>query len=127
AAADIQKGLNQGEAGGPAYTGGPAWKKFMALIHSELKSIGMVDVVDHPFPYTRWYTTEFPDKSGWSLVSDGKPVEVASYGTQAGSTGPSGVTTQMVLYDLTVPVDKRPPLSALKGKIVVVQQQPYAT
>ena len=125
--AQIQKWLDERDAAGPAYTGGPAWKKFMALIHAELKSVGAVDVVDHPFPYTRWYTSEFPDKSGWSLMSDGTAVDVASYGTQSGSTGPGGVIAPMVLYDLTQPVEKRPPLSALKGKIVVVKQQPYSS
>jgi hypothetical protein len=123
----IQNWLDQRDAAGPAYTGGPAWKKFMALIHGELKSMGLVNIVDQPFPYTRWYTTEFPDKSGWSLVSDGAPVDVASYGTQSGSTGPQGLTAPMILYDLTVPVVQRPALSALAGKIVVVKQQPFAT
>jgi hypothetical protein len=126
-AAEIQSWIGQRDAAGPAYTGGPAWKKFMTLIDHELTSMGLVDVVHHPFPYTRWYTTEFPDKSGWSLTSGGKPVNVASYGTQSGSTGPSGVTAPMVLYDLTLPVEKRPPLSSLAGKIVVVKQQPFAT
>jgi hypothetical protein len=124
---EIQSWLDQKDSWGPAYTAGPGWKKFMALIHAELARMQMVDIVDHHFPYTRWYTTEFPDKSGWSLTSGGKPVDVASYGTQSGSTGPSGVTAQMVLYDLTLPADKRPPLSALKDKIVVVKQQPYVT
>src|SRR5207237_9923962 len=67
------------------------------------------------------------DKSGWSLTADGMPIEVASYGTQSGSTGPGGVTASMVLYDLTLPVEKRPPLSALAGRIVIVKQQPWAT
>src|ERR1700704_1138603 len=99
----IQSWLEQRDAAGPAYTGGPAWEKFMALIHAELKSIGMVEIVDHPFPYTRWYTSEFPDKSGWSLTSDGTAVDVASYGTQSGSTGREGVTAPTILYDLTLP------------------------
>ena len=126
-AATIRNWLDQRDSAGPAYTAGPAWKKFLALIESELHRVGAVDIVHHPFPYTRWYTTEFPDKSGWSLTSDGAPVDVASYGTQSGSTGPGGVTAQMVLYDLTLPVEKRPPLSALRGKIVVVRQQPWST
>lgn len=126
AVAKIQDWLDQRDSAGPAYTGGPAWKKFMALIESELAAVGAVDVVRNPFPYTRWYTSEFPDKSGWSLTSDGKPIDVAAYGTQSGSTGPNGVTAPMILYDLNLPVEKRPSLSALAGKIVVVKQQPFA-
>ena len=125
--AQIQSWLDSRDAAGPAYTAGPAWKKFMALIHGELKSMGLVNIIDHPFRYTRWYTTEYPDKSGWSLTSDGTSVDVASYGAQSGSTGPNGVTAQMVLYDLTQPVEKRPPLSALAGKIVVIKQQLWST
>ena len=126
-AAKVQDWHDQRDAAGPAYTAGPAWKKFMALIEAELKTLGAVDIVKHPFRYTRWYTTEFPDKSGWSLTSDGAKIDVASYGTQSGSTGSQGVTAPMVLYDLTQPVERRPALSALAGKIVVVRQQPYST
>ena len=126
-AAKVQGWHDRRDADGPAYTGGPAWKSFMALIRDELKTLGAVDIVDHSFRYTRWYTTEFPDKSGWSLVSDGTKVDVASYGTQSGSTGPRGVTAPTILYDLNLPVERRPPLSALTGKIVVVRQQPYST
>ena len=77
-AAQIQNWLDQKDSWGPAYTAGPGWKKFMGLLHGELKSMGMVNVGDYPYPYTRWYTSEFPDKSGWSLTSDGKPVDVAN-------------------------------------------------
>ncbi len=122
----IQNWLDQKDSWGPAYTAGPGWKKFMDFTHREMKSMGM-NIVDIPFPYTRWYTTEFPDRSGWSLISGGSPVEVASYGTQSGSTGPGGVTAPMILYDLNVPAERRPPLSALAGKIIVVKQQPYET
>ena len=124
---EVETWLAQKDSFGPAYTAGPGWKKFMGLLHAEMKSLGLVQIVDHPFRYTRWYTTEFPDRSGWSLISGGARIDVASYGTQSGSTGPSGVTAPMVLYDLTKPVSERPPVSALKGKIVVVKQQPYAT
>ena len=122
----IQNWLDQKDSLGPAYTAGPGWKKFMAFMHGEMKSLGM-KITDLPYPYTRWYTSEFPDKSGWSLMSDGAPVDVASYGTQSGSTGPKGVTAPMILYDLNLPVDRRQPLSALAGKIVVIKQQPYET
>ena len=125
--AQIQNWVDQKDSWGPAYTAGPGWKKFMALLHSEIKAMGLVNITDVRFPYTRWYTTEFPDRSGWSLTSNGVPIDVASYGTQSGSTGPGGVTAPMILYDLTLPVARRPPLSALAGKIVVVKQQPYAT
>jgi hypothetical protein len=125
--AEIQSWLELKDSWGPAYTAGPAWNKFMAFLHGELKSLGAVNITDFAFPYTRWYTSEFPDKSGWSLTSGGAPVDVAAYGTQSGSTGPGGVTAPMILYDLNVPVENRPPLAALAGKIVVVKQQPYAT
>jgi hypothetical protein len=124
---EIQNWLDRKDSWGPAYTGGPAWKKFMELIHAEIKAMGLVNIVDYSFPYTRWYTSEFPDKSGWSLSSDGAPVEVASYGTQSGSTGPGGISAPMILYDLSLPAAQRPALAALAGKIVVVQQQPYGT
>ncbi len=122
----IQSWFDQKDSWGPAYTAGPGWKKFMGFMHGEMKSLGM-KITDLPYPYTRWYTTEFPDKSGWSLISDGAPVEVASYGTQSGSTGPKGVTAPMILYDLNLPVAQRPQLNALAGKIVVIKQQPYDT
>jgi hypothetical protein len=122
----IQNWLDQKDSWGPAYTAGPGWKKFMGFMHSEMKALGM-KITDLPYRYTRWFTTEFPDTSGWSLISDGVPVKVASYGTQSGSTGPNGVTAPMILYDLNVPADRRPPLNALAGKIVVIKQQPYET
>ena len=122
--AQVQKWIDQKDSFGPAYTAGPGWQKFMGLLHAELKRMGLVNITDVRFPYTRWYTTEFPDKSGWSLTSDGAAVEVAAYGTQSGSTGPQGVAAPMILYDLNLPVAQRPALSALRGKIVVVKRQP---
>lgn len=110
---------------GPTYTGSPAMLTYMAFLERKAREYGAVNVIRYQFPYERWYTTEYPDKSGWSLVSDGTPVEVASYATQSGSTGPNGVTAQMVLYDMTLPASERPPLSALVGKIVVVKQAPF--
>lgn len=122
----IRGWLDQKDSWGPAYTAGPGWKKFMDFLHRQMKSMGL-KIVDVPFRYTRWYTTEYPDKSGWSLTSGGTKVDVASYGTQSGSTGPLGVTAPMVLYDLSLPVAQRPPLTALAGKIVVVKQQTFET
>ncbi|MDB6000807.1 MAG: hypothetical protein JWP52_2506 [Rhizobacter sp.] len=125
--AEIQDWLQQKDSWGPAYTGSAAWKSFHTFLMQKILAYGMVDPVLYRFNYTRWYTSEYPDKSGWSLVSNGAPVNVASYATQSGSTGPNGVTGQMILYDLGLPVDQRPPLSALAGKILVIKQQPYST
>jgi hypothetical protein len=97
----------------------------MGFIEEKLIEYGAQNITRARFPYERWYTTEYPDKSGWSLVSDGTAVDVASYATQSGSTGAAGVTAQMVLYDLTVPAASRPTAAQMAGKIVVVKQAPY--
>ena len=36
-AAQIQNWLDQKDSWGPAYTGGPGWKKFMAMLHAEIE------------------------------------------------------------------------------------------
>lgn len=110
---------------GATYTGSPAWKSYMGFIEARLQEYGAQNIVRARFPYERWYTTEYPDKSGWSLTSDGTPVDVASYATQSGSTGPNGVTAQMIFYDLTAPASSRPTAAQMAGKIVVVKQAPY--
>ncbi|MCR6670415.1 hypothetical protein [Devosia ginsengisoli] len=110
---------------GPTYTGSVAWTSFMEMIEDHLRVYGAVDIVKNRFPFERWYTTEYPDTSGWSLVSDGRDVNVASYATQSGSTGPDGVTAEMILYDLGLPEDQWPAIADLAGKIVVFKQAPY--
>jgi hypothetical protein len=116
----------QNKAGwGATYTGSPAWKSYMAFIEGKLGEYGAQNITRARFPYERWYTTEYADKSGWSLTSDGTAVDVASYATQSGSTGPNGVTAQMVLYDLSQPAASRPNAAAMAGKIVVVKLAPY--
>jgi hypothetical protein len=112
---------------GPTYTASPGWLKFTEFVKAQLAADGITNVTQYDFPYQRWYTTEYPDKSGWSFVSDGKAVDVASYATQSGTTGPEGVTAPLILYDLSIPVALRPTLEQLRGKIVVVKQQPFAT
>jgi hypothetical protein len=123
--AEATEWFQQKVSWGPTYTGSPAMLAYMKFIEDKAIEYGAVNVIRHRFPYDRWYTTEYPDKSGWSLVSDGTPVEVASYATQSGTTGPGGVSAPMVLYDMTLPAAQRPPLSALVGKIVVVKQAPF--
>jgi len=116
----------QAKAGwGATYTGSPAWKSYMGFIEQRLQEYGVQGIMRARFPFERWHTTEYPDKSGWSLTSDGNPVDVASYATQSGSTGPGGVTAQMVLYDLSAPAASRPTAAQMAGKIVVVKQAPY--
>lgn len=110
---------------GATYTGSPAWKSYMAFIEARLEEYGATNITRARFPYERWYTTEYPDKSGWSLTSDGTAVDVASYATQSGSTGPAGVTAPMILLDLGAPAASRPTAAQMAGKIVVVKQAPY--
>jgi len=110
---------------GATYTGSPAWKSYMGFIEERLEEYGAQNITRSRFPYERWYTTEYPDKAGWSLTSDGTAVDVASYATQSGSTGPNGITAQMVLYDLSEPAATRPTAAQMAGKIVVVKQVPY--
>ena len=123
----IDSWMKNRDGWGPTYTAGPGWQHLTDFVRAQLKADGVTNVIQTDFAYTRWHTTEFPDKSGWSLTSDGKPLEVASYATQTGNTGPGGVTAPLILYDLTVPVAQRPGLSDLKGKIVVIRQQPFAS
>lgn len=110
---------------GATYTGSPAWKSYMGFIEQRLEEYGAQNIIRARFPYERWYTTEYPDKTGWSLTSDGTPIDVASYATQSGSTGPNGVTAEMVLYDLSIPAASRATAAQMAGKIVVVKQAPY--
>lgn len=110
---------------GATYTGSAAWKSYMAFIEARLEEYGATHITRARFPYERWYTTEYPDKSGWSLTSDGTAVDVASYATQSGSTGPNGVTAPMILLDLSAPAASRPTAAQMAGKIVVVKQAPY--
>lgn len=117
--------FEQKSSWGPTYTGSVAWTAFMEMIEGHLRAYGAVDIVKNRFPFERWYTTEYPDKSGWSLVSDGREIDVASYATQSGSTGPEGVTAEMILYDLSLPEEQRPAIADLAGKIVVFKQAPY--
>ncbi|WGF87808.1 hypothetical protein [Marinivivus vitaminiproducens] len=112
-------------AWGPTYTGSPAWFSYMEFIESHLRDYGAVKIEKNRFPFERWFTTEYPDRSGWSLVSDGRPVDVASYATQSGSTGADGVTAPLILYDMSLPEEERPATSELAGKIVVIRQAPY--
>jgi hypothetical protein len=82
------------------------------------REYGVVDIAKNKWKYNRWYTSEWPNASKWSLVSGGDAVKVAHYGAYSGSTGPEGTTAELVLYK-----PKMPP-ELLKGKIVVFMTRP---
>jgi hypothetical protein len=122
---DVQKIHASKDSLGPALSGTASWRNFVGIIESRIKAAGAVDLVKHTFTFDRWSTTEFPDTSGWSLVSDGKPLKVASYGANSGSTPDAGVTAELAFVDLGAP-DREAALSKMNiaGKIVVFQTVP---
>jgi len=98
---------------GPAFTGNPSWHQFVAYVEEKLGEYGVVDIRRNQWSFKRWHSSEWPDRSNWSLVSGGGELEVANYGANSGSTGPDGVTAELVYYDKTNPPDD------IAGKIVV--------
>lgn len=101
------------DATGPALTGNASWQQFVGFAEEKLRLYGVVDIQRNQWAFTRWHTSEWPDSSNWSLVSDGEAVEVANYGANSGSTGPNGVTAQLVYYD------RENPPADIAGNIVV--------
>lgn len=112
---------------GPAYAGSAKYDAFIAFLESKMREMGLVDFTRYTFPYPYWQTTEWPDKSGWSLTSDGAKVDVASYATNSGNTGAAGVTAQMILYDPSLPAAQRPTNAQLAGKIMVIKHPAFST
>src|SRR5260370_4592097 len=97
-------------------TGSPSWQHYLQMLEKELRGAGVVDVFRNPWTFTRWYTTEFPDDSNWSLHVDGKKIKVASYGCNSGKTADEGVTGQLAVYKEGMPPE------ALRGKIAMVEK-----
>jgi len=112
---------------GPAYAGSAKYDAYIAFLEKKMRELGLVDFTRYTFPYPFWETTEWPDKSGWSLTSDGTKIDVASYATNSGNTGATGVTGQMIVYDPTLPVAQRPTAAQMKGKIIVIKHPAYST
>ncbi len=102
--------------GGPTLAGTPSWKNYIELLEAELRKAGVVDVFRNPFTYTRWYTSEWPDDSNWSLHVDGTKVKVANYGCNSGKTPDDGVTGSLVVYKAGMPAE------SLRGKIAIVEK-----
>ena len=78
--------------GGPTLTGSPSWHNYLEMLEKEWRTLGVTDIFRNPIRYTRWYTTEFPDDSNWSLHVDGKKIRVANYGGNSGHTPDDGAT-----------------------------------
>ena len=104
--------------GGPTLTGSPSWHNYLELLEREWRTIGVKDIFRNSIRYMRWYTTEFPDDSNWSLLVDGKKIRVANYGCNSGHTPDSGVTGELVVYKAEMPDE------ALRGKIAVIVKGP---
>lgn len=102
--------------GGPTMAGSPSWHNYLDLLEKNFRDSGVVDIFRNPIPYTRWYTTEYPDDSNWSLHLDGQKIKVASYGCNSGHTPDVGVTGELVVYKHGMPAE------ALRGKIAIVEK-----
>ena len=101
----------------PALTGSPESQRYLAFVEGQLKGYGAVDVLKNSWEFERWDTSDEP--TDWSLVSDGETVRVANYGAYSGSTGPEGITAELIYYD-----HDNPPES-IKDKIVVIPTRPH--
>src|SRR5215831_19276394 len=84
--------------GGPTLTGSPSWHNYLEMLEKEWRTLGVTDIFRNPIRYTRWYTTEFPDDSNWSLRVGQTKIRVANYGCNAGQTPSQGVTGRLVVY-----------------------------
>jgi hypothetical protein len=100
--------------GGPTFAGSPSWKNFLEITEKELRARGVVDVFRNCWKYERWFTTEWPDDTNWSLHIDGEKVRVASYGAYSGMTPKAGTIAPLVVYEQGMAAD------SLRGKIVVI-------
>ena len=59
---------------GPTLTASPSRHNYLEMLEREWQTLGVTDMQRNPICYTRWYTTEFPDGSNWSLHVDGKHI-----------------------------------------------------
>jgi len=103
--------------GGPTMTVSPSWRNYMQILEKGLHDSKCEDIIRNSWKFTRWYTTEFPDDSNWSLHIGDKKIRVASYGCNSGKTPEQGVRGEMVVYREGMPAD------ALKGKIAIVVKE----
>jgi hypothetical protein len=102
---------------GPALAGSDSWRSFLGFLETKLKEYGCVDVSRSAWTFKRLVTSVWPDDSKWGVVSNGRHVPVQNFGANCGTTGPQGVTAELVLWD----PDAKPDV---KGKIVVYRPVP---
>jgi hypothetical protein len=100
--------------GGPTFAGSPSWKNFLEVTEGELRARGVIDIFRNRFAYERWFTSDWPDDTNWTLEIDKKKIRVASYGAYSGMTGDEGVTAPLVAYQADMPPE------SLRGKIAVI-------
>ncbi|TXS92814.1 hypothetical protein FV139_12655 [Parahaliea maris] len=108
---------------GPTFAGSSGWNSYLALIEREAGQLGMVDLRRNTFRYNRWHTSEWPDRSGWSLRIGDRQIDVANYGANSGDTGPNGVRAELVVVT-GEEFEALPDPAVLAGKIIVLQVAP---
>lgn len=101
----------------PAMTGSPEWLDYMGFLEAKLHEYGAVDGWKNSWEFERWDTSD--DATDWSLQADGREIRVAHYGAYSGSTGPEGITAEMIFYDHDDPPE------SIEGKIVVIPTKPH--
>jgi len=100
--------------GGPTFAGSASWRKYLELVERESKTAGLVDLIRNPWTYSRWFTSEWPNDSGWSLEIEGERIPLSGYGPNSGGTTEDGREAQLVRYTKGMDADE------LTGRIVVV-------
>ena len=114
-------------AQGPTYAGSPGWRNFVEFVEAKLREFGVVDIMKNTWTYDRYFVDDWPiakHASAHTLVSDGTPVPVASFGMCSGFTGSGGITLPMLFHDATT---GQPAEGAWQGKIVVMKTIPHPT
>jgi hypothetical protein len=98
-AATLQRWHESKAAGGPTFSGNPAWRAHVEWVEQALRARGVVALERDRFTYPRWWTADDRAAGDWRLTVDGAEVPVASYWAYSGSTPDAGVTGPLVIYD----------------------------
>ena len=112
---DLQEWHTLKDRAGPTFAGSPSWKSYLSFLENGLKKSGLTGIQKDFITYNRWFTSHESSNGDWSLAIEGEDVRVASYWPNSGSTGKTGITAPLILYD-----DENPPAS-IEGKIVVFE------